>query len=329
MYRLTIKTSNNHSSPPKLAVNTLQASLPRREEYQANVSMQLSSGALSTADLAGSWNTACSILRKAGEDTIGIKARRPNRCHQWDKVMEELSSKMKELRIKIINCNDADQRHDLRTERNQISHQLRRRAKECAAAELDAQVSEIENLKDGAQMFHAVRVLSCTKSQCPVITDENGRTLTQPSEMADRISQHFHNALTDPAQDSLTADDYQVGPLEQPILPDEVKKAAKRLKNNRAAGPDNIPAELIKYAPEEFFVYLAEVLNQCIETGERLTLNEGVLIPLQKPGKPKGPATSLRPIILLNVFRKILSLVTLARINPRVQEFVSPAQSGF
>ena len=29
-------------------------------------------------------------------------------------------------------------------------------------------------------------------------------------------------------------------------------------------------------------------------------INHGILVPLQKPGKPRGPASNLRPIILLS-----------------------------
>ena len=54
-----------------------------------------------------------------------------------------------------------------------------------------------------------------------------------------------------------------------------------------------------------------------------------MLILLQKPGKPVGPLTSVRPIVLLSALRKILSLVVLSRIATKVDNFLSPSQSGF
>jgi len=114
-----------------------------------------------------------------------------------------------------------------------------------------------------------------------------------------------------------------------PITTKEVEVASKRLNNNRAAGPDKIPAELFKYAPVSFYSFLAQLFNEIIRTGDHASIGEGLLIPLQKPGKPKGPASSLRPIVLLNVIRKVLSLIVLARIQSKVNEFVSPCQSGF
>ncbi|POM68592.1 LOW QUALITY PROTEIN: RxLR effector candidate protein [Phytophthora palmivora] len=45
--------------------------------------------------------------------------------------------------------------------------------------------------------------------------------------------------------------------------------------------------------------------------------------------KPAGQCTSLRPIVLLNSIRKAVSLITLMRISPKVEAFLSPCQSGF
>ncbi|GFR78453.1 very-long-chain enoyl-CoA reductase [Elysia marginata] len=44
---------------------------------------------------------------------------------------------------------------------------------------------------------------------------------------------------------------------------------------------------------------------------------------------PKGPPQNLRPITLLNTIRKALSIITLHRIRPHVEKYLSPSQSGF
>ena len=54
-----------------------------------------------------------------------------------------------------------------------------------------------------------------------------------------------------------------------------------------------------------------------------------MLILLQKRGKPVGPLTSVRPIVLLSTLRKTLSLIVLSRITTKVDNFLSPTQSGF
>ena len=74
---------------------------------------------------------------------------------------------------------------------------------------------------------------------------------------------------------------------------------------------------------------IANVLNRVFEEHESLKINSGELIALQKPGKPKGPPKNLRPITLLNTIRKALSTITLHRIRPCTEEYLSHSQSGF
>ena len=43
---------------------------------------------------------------------------------------------------------------------------------------------------------------------------------------------------------------------------------------------------------------------------------------LPKPGKEEGPIKNLRPITLLNGMRKILSLITLSRIEHKINQYM-------
>ena len=76
-------------------------------------------------------------------------------------------------------------------------------------------------------------------------------------------------------------------------------------------------------------VTIANIFNDALQHHELLDIGKGVLILVQKPGKPTGPLTSLRPIVLLSVLRKTLSLIVLSRIAPKVDEYLSSSQSGF
>ena len=72
------------------------------------------------------------------------------------------------------------------------------------------------------------------------------------------------------------------------------------------------------------------ILSRCRSSRDfSSVVGPGVLIPLAKPNKPRGPLTSLRPIVLLNTIRKVFSLVKLARISTVVSEFLGPTSSGF
>ena len=56
---------------------------------------------------------------------------------------------------------------------------------------------------------------------------------------------------------------------------------------------------------------------------------EGLLTPLPKPGKKKGPPENLRPIILLSVLRKILTICLLERIWDRLEKEIPLEQAAY
>ena len=75
--------------------------------------------------------------------------------------------------------------------------------------------------------------------------------------------------------------------------------------------------------------HIANILNSTFTNHEELDINPGVLIAIPKPGKPKGPPNNLRAITLLNTLRKVISLITLDRIRPSIEKYLSHSQSGF
>ena len=84
----------------------------------------------------------------------------------------------------------------------------------------------------------------------------------------------------------------------------EVKTAVWKMTNN------DINVELIKYAPEEIYKEIANILNGIYErnyTG--IKVGTGILLQLQKPKETQGPVKNLSSITLLEVIRKILSKI--------------------
>ena len=113
------------------------------------------------------------------------------------------------------------------------------------------------------------------------------------------------------------------------ITPVEVQRAISKLNSGRACGHDDLPADLLKGTADLIAPSIATIFNDALEHHEPLDIGKGVLVLLQKPGKPVGPLTSVRPIVLLSALRKTLSLVVLSRIATKVDNFLAPSQSGF
>ena len=93
---------------------------------------------------------------------------------------------------------------------------------------------------------------------------------------------------------------------------------------------DGISNELLKYVAGILSESFAEIINTIFEQHIGLkALGKGILVALPRPGKPLGPLTSLSSIVLLNSVHKIVSIIALQRIRPKVDAFTGACQSGF
>ena len=73
-------------------------------------------------------------------------------------------------------------------------------------------------------------------------------------------------------------------------------KTIHKLRGNRTPGYDQISPEFLKSVPTEFHDLIAESTN-IFTKHEYVNVNHELLTLLQKPGKPKGPTKSRRPVI--------------------------------
>ena len=73
---------------------------------------------------------------------------------------------------------------------------------------------------------------------------------------------------------------------------EEVQKAIKSMKNNKSAGIDDVPSELIKYGPlNEMSKRIASLLNHIAEHGGTPEeIHKGHSFPFKNPENQKDPA---------------------------------------
>ena len=166
-------------------------------------------------------------------------------------------------------------------------------------------------------MFNAFKLLNQRQYENPSVEDTTGKLVTNPDQTLEIISGFFKDKFQNKDLPNITS--FQA----------RLRKSLESLKNNRAPGEDEISGELLKYGSPTLHGSIANVLNRVFEEHESLKINSGELIALQKPGKSKGPPKNLRPITLLNTIRKALFIITLLRIRPCTEEYLSHSQSGF
>lgn len=145
---------------------------------------------------------------------------------------------------------------------------------------------------------------STTKGKATQVRAADGTLLTAKHEVLERFREHFkalYNGTGGATSDidfSFLDDDGRI--VAVPTY-EEVSTAITSLKNNKASGPDNLPAELLKMGGEELTNALYKIVLQ-IWNEQTLPAQwlEGATLPLHKKGD-KMICENYRGITLLEV----------------------------
>jgi len=157
-------------------------------------------------------------------------------------------------------------------------------------------------------------------SSPPIFTGkaENGTLKTDKQELLDRWKQYFADLMK---TDKKIADHTQEESfkeneieIEQPTYK-EVSDITVKLKENKAPGTDNLPAELIKYRgyilKHRMFKLILLIWNK-----EQLPVEwlQGIICPIHRKGD-RAICSNYRPITLLNRVYKIFTTLLNNRLS--------------
>ena len=240
-----------------------------------------------------------------------------------DPLVVKLSKKQKALQLRIYQSGKSEDCTTLWKECNNILRQISKRLIDLSILQADSLIDTISITDDCRKMFRAARALRITSPKPPLaMHNSEGHFTVTDQGKADVIQEWFKEQFTDPDDEPLHPFTGDPRPLQSPVKDAEVKKALKSLNNGHASGPDNIISELLKYASDVISKPITHIINSVFEKHLPIkAVGQGTLIPLPKSRKPPGPPTNLRPIVLLNSIRKILSSVTLCQIRVKINKF--------
>lgn len=268
-----------------------------------------------------------SALEKSAETILGRAQKKRVACP--DQHIRELSMRQKALRVQINAAVNEANRTALRRERMLLLRQIHKATLCARRDEIDSKVKEIENAKDNTKMFLATKQAKTWVRTAVIIDDDKRREIKCPKEKAQKIAAHFRNVFYSEREgNDLPPFVGDPRPLSVPISMDEINLAICRLRPRRAPGPDGLPAELFKASMQVTAQALVYAFNEALQNHQPLSLGSGVLIPLPKPAKPRGLCSSLRPVMLLDATRKVLSNVVAKRIRPKFEALLPPGQAG-
>ena len=206
---------------------------------------------------------------------------------------------------------------------------MRQRQKELHEERLNQLATNLEEHSDSYKVWEWTRYMTKTKLNRLILKTEDDKEIKMDEEKAEILTQHYSKSF--------------VAEGVQPVLPimesgllfrrkievQEVEDAMATLRNKRAVGPDGIPGELIKYGGQIMAQHLDLLYNHIMEHDQSVQeLKMGTLYILNKKGKGSLPEDT-RPLVFLSAMRKVLSRVTLNRLLPGVNTFISPAQHAY
>ena len=166
-------------------------------------------------------------------------------------------------------------------------------------------------------MFKAIELIKSKTSGPLRVTNKEGEIVNSRKQQIEVITEHFETVFH--PSDVEPFPEISPQKLQTPFTQQEITTAVKALKNNRSPGIDQLKAEHLKHAPTQLHGIIADILNHACETGEYPEeITKGLLTPIQKPGKAKGPPQNLRPVILLSTLRKILAICIVRRISDKL-----------
>ena len=115
-----------------------------------------------------------------------------------------------------------------------------------------------------------------------------------------------------------------------PFSEGEYNKGVAALKNNKAAGRDDIVVEQLKHLGPKAHKWLLTMLNICFMENKIPTIwRQSKIIAILKPGKDSSIPKNYRPISLLCHTYKLYERMILNRIAPTIEQHLIKEQAGF
>ena len=165
---------------------------------------------------------------------------------------------------------------------------------------------------------------ACSSSGC--IKAKNGDLIMDKSKMLERWTEYIGDLFQDNRGEKPVIKKNIDGPK---ILISEVRTAMSKMKNNKAAGPDEIVAEMVSALDDFGIQKLTECLNEIYDTGViPEELSKSIFIAL--PKKAGAIECELhRTISLMSHINKILLRIIMLRARSRIMPEIGEEQCGF
>ena len=216
-------------------------------------------------------------------------------------------------------------------EYNRLNKQINLACKEAKEKWLVNECEEVEQLEKqykSREMHNKVKELTSKntkKKASGCIKDKNGNILFNQEEIAARWVEYITELYED-HREQMPKFEVTSGAS---IMKEEIQKACKSMKDGKATGPDELPAEALKALDEHNIELITSLCNIIYNSGMIPTeMKHSVFITV--PKKPKAMiCTEFRAISLMSHVTKLLLKIIQQRMANKIDKEVNRLQSGF
>lgn len=328
--RISSKGPVKTTSPQrKFNIDALKTPSKARQ-YEDTLTSKLGSIPPNT-DIESHWKQCAEAITSAATEVVGFLERsRPKgwRDEEYDRAV---AKKEEAYRVYIARNTRSNKEnyHQKRREATKLYRQKKRRFDK-------EEVQNLEILRDKNQARKFYQSVSKQKKGFSPTTsfcnDKDGNLITDKEKVLQRWSECFIELLNGeqssetPQEESIDFENNEDVP---PPTIQEVENAIQSLKNNKSAGSDGIPAELLKAAGTTFISAFHQLLVKIWNAESMPTeWNNSIICPIHKKGDKKE-CTNYRGISLLNIAYKILASILCERLKPHVIRVIGSYQCGF
>ena len=207
-------------------------------------------------DIEQKWDAIKNIITEVAKLKLPINTRRKNNKWITDEILD-LMEKRRQYR------NSDENRY------RQLHNLVKRKIKEAKEMWLAENCSEIEQFERQYDMFNLHKKIKETAGiyrsrNGGIITDNNGVALLGVDEKVKRWREYMQTLYNDELRGEQEETAAITGP---PITSEEVINSIKKLKSNKATGPDEVCGDLLKLIENDHLDVIVELFNNSYDTG--------------------------------------------------------------